>query len=556
MNVLIDQISRVQVPELISYNIYTSTENHEQAITGLNGDFIHSLVTINALIRLEPFLKEKKDLISILKEEYKSNKNQLRMINEFNDKYTPDKAVWWYTRESFFYRLLNRTLCLPQNNFELLLLFHSYIKNIYEQLEQNQYKSAVRVYFSQLMWKTERDYLENSCTRCLAINSFLLTNINREKILNSIDDSNIDNRQKQVLFIIDADPTVGITKPFADISKIGHFIDEGAILFMTGSVFYITAVKEVDQILMIEMKLCGNNNEDKFKNISELMRKIYDDQDCNSKIDLLVFGDLLYRMGKYDRAEKIYRYLLSEHSSNDWSQSKIYSSLAAIAKEQREYDSSLELYQKSLRIKKRKNPSDFIMIGRLHACIGEVYKIKEKNTEALKYFKEAIELYQKNYAENHPFMADFHHNVASIYKRRREYDQALISYKEALRLGYEHSSSNQVNIAKSHNGLGNIYYFLRQYDEALEHYQLSLAIKLKVLSSDKVSIANTHKNIGAVYKMKNDLNEALTSYKNANDIYCLIFPSNHQDVKETRNEIDYLSERLKPNLSSDKESLK
>jgi tetratricopeptide (TPR) repeat protein len=549
LNDLVTQIqlaqkSRVKIEEPISYNIYAINENQEQATIALNNNFIHSLVLTNALLRFESNPKDKQELISLCKKEYKGNKNQLDLINEFNDKYMPDQALWWYTRESFFYRMLNNTLRAVQNNIELWLLLRPYISNIYEQLRQHQCKSPIRVYYSQIMSHNEIKYLEHSRTRYLSINSFLLTNINRDKVLNSLNNLDISNGEYPVLFIIDADPNVGTTKSFADISKVSNFIDEGEILFMIGSIFRLIEVKRDGKILTVQMQLCGDNDHD-LEHIYESMKKIHEDQNENNKINFRTFGDILHRMGKYDLAEKIYHRLLAELPSNDSSRSDVYRALGEIAMNKHDYDSSLELYHKSLEITKRTNSTDFITIGSLYNCIGEIHLLKKNDKQALESFKKAIKLYQTKHVENHPYMVDFHHNIASIYKRQKKYNEALECYQKALRISDEYSFSNRLSIAKSHYGIGNTYYLLNQYDLAMEHHQLSLAIKLNILHPQDYSIAKSYRNIGGVYKMMGNLKQALSYYQKAAIISHHILPSQHPDVIEIDNEIENFLTKLK-----------
>jgi hypothetical protein len=41
---------------------------------------------------------------------YPNNEDELRIINEFEQKYYEKSAIWWYTRQCFIYQLLNRAL--------------------------------------------------------------------------------------------------------------------------------------------------------------------------------------------------------------------------------------------------------------------------------------------------------------------------------------------------------------------------------------------------------------------------------------------------------------
>ena len=72
--------------------------------------FIDSLVLINALLRLKHDSNNHQQLISICNKEYEGNRKQVNLIREFKDHYQSNQALLWYTRESFFYRILGKAL--------------------------------------------------------------------------------------------------------------------------------------------------------------------------------------------------------------------------------------------------------------------------------------------------------------------------------------------------------------------------------------------------------------------------------------------------------------
>ncbi len=91
---------------------------------------------------------------------------ELRNIYEFENNYSSEKALWWYTRESFFYKTLNKAL--RTQNIHL----RSYINDIYDQLEKNYSNSALKVYRFQLISKDEFNHLLKNLGQFISINSF------------------------------------------------------------------------------------------------------------------------------------------------------------------------------------------------------------------------------------------------------------------------------------------------------------------------------------------------------------------------------------------------
>ena len=121
----------------------------------------------------------KMNLINFCKQQYKNNPNELNIIKEFENDYSSDRSLWWYTRQSFLYRLLNKALRVQ--NIDLLFLFRFFIRDIGQELENNKCSSPIRCLSSQLMSKEEIEILKNSIGEYISMNSFLSTSLNREQ---------------------------------------------------------------------------------------------------------------------------------------------------------------------------------------------------------------------------------------------------------------------------------------------------------------------------------------------------------------------------------------
>ena len=112
---------------------------------------------------------------------------QLALVHEFENEYSSDKALWWYTRDSFLYKMLNKALRVQ--NIDLLFLFRFVIGDIYQQLKQNQCQSPVRVYRGQVISNDELNTLQQSIGEFISINSFFSTSTNRHKALGFLNSS-------------------------------------------------------------------------------------------------------------------------------------------------------------------------------------------------------------------------------------------------------------------------------------------------------------------------------------------------------------------------------
>jgi arsenate reductase-like glutaredoxin family protein len=326
---------------------------------------------MDVLLRLKYTKNDKKEFIHLCKEQYENNTCQLDILKEFRQSYSPDNALRWYTRECFFYKMINQALRIQ--DVHTIYLFRSYIRDIHRQLQKNQCDSPIQVYRSQRMSKEELKSLKNSSGHFIAVNSFFSTSHKRKNALQFLKSSANANNLKPVLFEITADPDVVTTKPFANISSHSWYADESEVLFMLGSIFRLTGVHLDDHgISIIQMVLCGDDDHD-LQEVLEHMRNEYRDEEVN----LYSLGTILWRMGESSLAEKYYMRLISEVSPDDSVLKNVYDSLSIIASTNRDLDASIKWKQKSLAITnlqpKKDNGTtflkrDFIIIPTVSEC--------------------------------------------------------------------------------------------------------------------------------------------------------------------------------------------
>jgi tetratricopeptide (TPR) repeat protein len=537
-----DQKSRIIMEEPLSIKIYHDSEDADQSTTGLNGHFVHSLLLIDVLIRMKFSETDKQDLILLCQNEYKNNSTQLAIIHQFETEYSPDNALWWYTRDSFLYRMLNKALRIQ--NIDLLFLFRFVIGDIYQQLTRNQCQSYVLVYRGQVISNDELNSLRRSIGKFISTTSFFSTSINRHEAITFLNSSDISNDLYRVLFIINADPCVVKSKSFADISSFSDLSIESEVLFMIGCVFHLINIHydDVEQIWMIRMELCDDDEHD-LKKLFNYLKKEYG---CGeNEVNLCSFGNLLHRMGKYDLAEKIYYRVLVQLQSNDPSLSDLCYSLGMVSKDKNEYDYSLECFKNSLEIILRTNPSNYIGIGGLYCCIGNVHVEKGNDNKAMECYNKAIESYSQVHAANYSHMAAVYNGIANIYCHQKQYTQALHHYKLSLILQEEYLSFDHSDIAMNLDSIGVVYRHLGEYDLAMSYHNQSIEIRLKSLPPQHPDIAINYKNIGLLHEVNKEWKQALIYYQKAAIIYCYALSSEHPHMIKIEKDIQRVSSLLK-----------
>ena len=84
-------------------------------------DFMYSQITRDILLSVE---SSQAEMIEFCRQQYIDDEVQLRNIQEFEENYRPCKAIHWYKRDVFLYRLLNKALREKDVDVLYLSLIH------------------------------------------------------------------------------------------------------------------------------------------------------------------------------------------------------------------------------------------------------------------------------------------------------------------------------------------------------------------------------------------------------------------------------------------------
>ena len=188
---------------------------------------------------------------------------------EFQNNYSANNSIYWYTRESFLFRILSKAI--RQWDVDVLLSFGFYISDLNEQLRQLQKQqfsacnhTKMRVYRGQFMNIDELRKFQNAVGGYISINTFLSTTEDYHFALRYAQSRT--GMYENVLFIIDIDMNDDEIKPFAYIQRFSAFPDTAEILFTIGTVFRIDSIQtitDVDRDIVyweIYLTLCRNSD--------------------------------------------------------------------------------------------------------------------------------------------------------------------------------------------------------------------------------------------------------------------------------------------------------
>ena len=529
-----------KIDELISISIFNPKSNPGQSTSEVNGQFLHSQLLIDALVRMKPTSTDKNELISVCEKEYENNPSELSILNEFARDYVSDRSLWWYTRESFLYRLMNKALRVQ--NIDLLFLFRFFIRDIRNELERHRCTSIVRLYRGQLIVNEELQTLKNSLGQLISINSFLSTSTNRQLALSFLQSATKTDDLQRILFEIDADPRVNETKPFANITSFSFFPGEDEVLMMLGSIFRLVHLDcDKDDIWIMRLTLCGDDDHD-MKDILDYLKARLE----AGETSLYSFGQVLRDMGKYDAAEKYMHRFLNGLPRNHRDVANGCHALGVITDEKGDYQSSLQWHQKSLdmwmKILKANDPN----LGDAHNCIAVVYRRLGQHQQALQSYEKALKIFRQAYGNDHLKIAMCFNNLGVVYYEDKNYSKAFEYYQKALAIWQKDLPANHSHLGAAYNNIGEVRRHLGQYDQALEDHRLSLTIYEKSLPSEHPLIATAFENMGLVYEQKGDLQQARSYLEKAAVIFNQTLPPTNPDVIRIQQNIERVSSKLKP----------
>ncbi|UJR16763.1 hypothetical protein I4U23_003663 [Adineta vaga] len=350
----IESDHRIQkkVEEPLAMSFFSTTSSLGTSTTGVNGQFVFSQILVDCLLRLKSHPADRNELVEHLKKQYQGNPDEMNNLREFEEGYSSSNALWWYTRESFFYKTLNTAL--RNQDIHMIFLFRSFISDIYHCLLDYQSKIPMQVYRSQMMPLNELKTLEKRIGQFISINSFFSTSLLQDRALSFFELSDNSSELQRVLFEINSDSKTISSKPFAEISSYSYFADELEVLFMLGSIFRLQNIHQDDQQLwIIRMTLC-NDDEHDLKQVLNHMKQ----QVGNGETNLRVFGNILLRMGKFQLAEQYFHRFIKQLPPNDSLLIELYEDLGKLTSQNGDYDMSMHWHQRSLELKQHISSSE------------------------------------------------------------------------------------------------------------------------------------------------------------------------------------------------------
>ncbi|CAF3391648.1 unnamed protein product [Rotaria sp. Silwood2] len=509
--------------------------NEERSSTNINGGFLHFQLLIDALLRLHYRQTSRDEFFNLCKSEYEGNNVELSILRQFEESYTPERALYWYTRHSFLYRMLNKALRVQ--NIDVLFLFRFFMQDLYQQLknlQQEQNRTSMRVYRGQLMSKKELDILKKSKGQFISMNSFLSTSLNRQKSLSFVSSEHDD--LYRVLFEIDVDPHLSDgMKPFANISSESQFENEQEILFMIATIFRLVDIHQEKEITVIQMELCNGNYDHDMKLLFEHMQMENEEYKC------LSLGHTLRTAGMYDKAEQFFNRMLNELADDHPLIADLWSSIGLVKRAKGEVEISYQWLNKSF--KKYEQMENRVGLAKCLQDLGNIHQMRRELNQAIDKYSQALNIFKELFGDQNKSVANCLNNLGVTYFEQRKFTEAVQYYMDALNIRKRIFPHTHPDIARALTNLGNACFFNDEYDRALEYFEKALDIFKVSLPSGHPSIAQTYYNMGLTYLKKGNGQKALVFLSRAASIHRNTLSPDHPDLHRCINTIDYVKQK-------------
>ncbi|CAF1567603.1 unnamed protein product, partial [Adineta steineri] len=280
----------------------------------LEPTFMYTQLLKEILLDIQNSPKAMQNLVACCREVFTGNPIELQVINEFEQNYLPARAIWWYIRGCFTYKMLNQALRTRDVDMIINMGFflrdvHQQIQQLYEQQVSNYGGKSFVVYRGQGLQQSDFEKLQKTKGGLMSFDNFLSTSKNEQVSLGFAQCASAKPNMVGILFIMTIDPCIKST-PFAFIKEESHFNEEDEILFSLHAVFQVSAIKQMDhenQLYQVELQLISDDDY-QLRLLTDRIRKEADGTGWKR------FGELLLKTGHFNKAEEFYNTLLEQTS--------------------------------------------------------------------------------------------------------------------------------------------------------------------------------------------------------------------------------------------------
>lgn len=533
---------------LVPISIIQANNSAPTALNEVDQSFMYTQLLKEILFKINFNNTAKQNFTDFCRRQYSDYNSTIQLIDQFDRDYHIHSPIWWYSKETFIYSILNRAFRTQEINTILIMGFfvqdlHRQIKHLYETWSDK--PDLMVVYRGQGMLNIEFEKLQKGKGGLLSFNSFLSTSTDRDVSFVFADSVRADPSLVGVLFELKINPKLCLT-PFASLDNDSHYQDEKEILFSMHSIFEIGEVYQIDERLWRVELLSTTNTDQKMSVLCDCMRKTIIDNEEDSWGQL---GHLLLKMGEYNEAERIFKAIVDRYSvfnPNRMTCLNAFYGLGSIKWLQSDYTHALLFFHKALQL----NIPHCITFAPIYIGIALVHTSMGNYSAALLTHKKTLEILQKYAGDNDEKLAVTYGHIGDTYITLGRPLDALLYLKKSLEIQQNLLPSNHPDLAVSYNWMGEAYRLAGYYSHAFSYYEKAFIIQQKYLPRDHISLAHTLNDMGLVYEKLADYSSALSCLQKALQIRQNLLVPVHPEIAKTYNNIGQVLHSMKYYLKS------
>ncbi|UJR34657.1 hypothetical protein I4U23_027434 [Adineta vaga] len=423
--------------------------------------------------------------------------NELEKIERFRIDYTPDKAIQWYTEDSFIYKLINRAF--RTEDVSMWYLFRFYIKDLCKQIEQvhqeQNIKQCLILYRGQS--RLPKQEFENICSNIgglISTNGFLSSSKLFDLAYSFIADCQDEENSRVVMFEITVDAKNLENIIFVDISQHLPRSGEGEILFNIGTIFKIDSVEQEKEFWRIKIHATDEGSRE-IQQKMDLMKNKFEKTNLN-----LLFGRLLIDMGLFDKAQSYFNLILQVLPDQHQDLPLIYDYLGDLQMRITNYNRAFEYFQLSLKFKRKNSLNICITYNHL----GNYYKSIENFSKAIYYYNKTLK-----YETNLFNIGIIKLNLSLIYLMIKQFSKAEFICLEARNIFHEIESFSYGEILLCQGILGDILFQQNHFKQAQSFYHVAFDMAKKYLSIGDSRFINCINALANFYQKQNNIDYSL-----------------------------------------------
>ncbi|CAF3176140.1 unnamed protein product [Rotaria sp. Silwood2] len=429
-----------------------------------------------------------------------NNFHQLSEIDQLEKNYEAKKALKYYSKITWYYKLINQALRCQ--NVSSIYHFRMAIIHIHEQLKtmRNEDTKIITLYRGQKIGNEEIEKLRRNINGLISFNSFLSTSSDKEvaHMFGSCEGNEETNGQTSVVFEMKTACNL-----FSNISEVAEHPDEQEYLFLVGTTFKIVSVKKIerDRKNYWYVQLIDTTDDD-LNDLKAIKQQLLERLAISKGPFKLTWGRFLYNVGEYDTAANHYE---------KW-------------------------------LKDLENIDDNELLATIHNDLGAIYYHKKAYAKSNEHHSSAFAQ-----AQTAPFPlchSVFYDNQGGTRMKLNEYAKAFDDFRRALGIEQRRRPINELNIGRILSNMGTICYHRRQYRMALRYFQQAFERQRRISLVKSDELAVTCNNLGNTYIKLKEFIQAEKFYSEAYKIARRLLPEGHEKVKSFENNWNESLKRL------------